>query len=126
MLIEANCSIIAACLPCYGPLLNRGRSPGSLVRSVITVFSLHSRGSSGNRSQPKSIDPAPRNSSSTDSHIHLKPASADWFTAHNQGNVTSNIESRSEDGPEGHQEGVINITKAYDITRDVRDEESVG
>ena len=126
MIIEPNCSIIAACLPCYGPLLPRGRSPGSLVRSVISVFSLHSRNSSGNRSQPKTIDPVPRNRSSTDSHINLKEASADWSTAHNEGHVTNNVESRSEEGPEGHQQGVINITKGYDITRDARDEESVG
>ncbi|KAF6222571.1 hypothetical protein HO133_000616 [Letharia lupina] len=92
---------------------------------AIHVQSKH-RDSTGSRSQQKSIDPAPRNSSSIDSHINLKQASADWSTAHNEGHVTNNVESRSEEGPEGHQDGVINITKAYDITRDSRHEENVG
>jgi len=48
MLLEPNCSIIAACLPCYGTLFARqgGRSPESLVRSVRSVLSLRSRSSS--------------------------------------------------------------------------------
>ncbi|OGM49785.1 hypothetical protein ABOM_001554 [Aspergillus bombycis] len=34
MIIETNCSIIAACLPCYGALLRGGQSLASIVRSL--------------------------------------------------------------------------------------------
>ena len=117
MMIEPNCSIIAACLPCYGPLFAHGRSPQSLVRSVRSVFSLRSRNSSTNRSPARSTDAAPKTDSSTDSQIELKQASGDWFTAHNEGHVTSNVEGRGEEESEGYQNDGINVTKGYDVTR---------
>ena len=122
MIIESNCSIIAACLPCYGPLFANGRSPQSLVRSVRSLFSLRSSNSSGNRSQPKP-DTAPRNGTSIDSQIELKQASSDWYTAHSEGHVISNA---GEEESEGHQNSGINVTKAYDVTRVERDEERLG
>ncbi|KAJ8133035.1 hypothetical protein O1611_g588 [Lasiodiplodia mahajangana] len=42
LILEPNCSIIAACLPCYGPLIGAGRGPESLLRSVWPIFSLRS------------------------------------------------------------------------------------
>ncbi|ORY11851.1 hypothetical protein BCR34DRAFT_564780 [Clohesyomyces aquaticus] len=45
MLLEPNCSIMAACLPCYGPLFAHGRGMESMLRSVRSVFSLRSRSS---------------------------------------------------------------------------------
>lgn len=55
MILEPNCSIIAACLPCSGPLVAGGRAPESIIRSVRSVFSLRSlrsrrSGSPGNNS----------------------------------------------------------------------------
>ncbi|KAI1206319.1 uncharacterized protein F4807DRAFT_439697 [Annulohypoxylon truncatum] len=47
LILEPNCSIIAACLPCYGPLFAGGRAPESIVRSVRSIFSLRSLGSKG-------------------------------------------------------------------------------
>ena len=126
MIIEPNCSIIAACLPCYGPLFAKGRSPVSLVRSVRSVFSLRSRTSSVNRSQSRFAEAAPRDGSSIDSQIELKQATTDWSTAHSQGHTTSNVESRREEDSEGYQNGEISITKAYDVTRVWRDEENLG
>jgi hypothetical protein len=46
MIIEPNCSIIAACLPTYGPLFRGGRTAESMIRSVRSVLSLRSRGGS--------------------------------------------------------------------------------
>lgn len=43
-IIEPNISIIAACLPCYGPFLG-GRAAESLIRSVRSIVSLGSGGS---------------------------------------------------------------------------------
>jgi hypothetical protein len=60
MLIEPNCSVIAACLPCYGPLVRGGRSQLSLIHSVRSLFSLRSRtsqGSTGNRGSEGSRSP---------------------------------------------------------------------
>jgi hypothetical protein len=47
MILEPNCSIIAACLPCYGPLFKSGKAIESILRSVRSVFSLRSQGSGG-------------------------------------------------------------------------------
>lgn len=98
----------------------------SLVHSVRSVFSLRSRDSSLNRSQSRFPDAAPKVGSSTDSQIELKQGSADWFTAHNQGHVISNVESRVEEDSEGYQNDGINVTKAYDVSRAERDEERLG
>jgi hypothetical protein len=45
--MEPNCSIIAACLPCYGPLCTGDRTAESLVTSVRSVMSI--RGGRSNR-----------------------------------------------------------------------------
>jgi hypothetical protein len=47
-LVEPNCSIIAACLLCYGTLVRAlgGRNLESVVRSVRSALSLRSRQSS--------------------------------------------------------------------------------
>lgn len=46
MVLEPNCSIIAACLPCYGTLFAKGQSLGSIIKSARSMFSLRSQGSS--------------------------------------------------------------------------------
>ena len=125
MIIEPNTSIIAACLPCYGPLFANGRSPQSLVRSVRSIFSLRSNNSSSDRSQPKS-NTAPRNGVSIDSQIELKQASSDWYTAHNENHVMSDVEGGGEVESESYQNNGINVTKGYDVTRAERDEERLG
>ncbi|KAI0099780.1 hypothetical protein GGR51DRAFT_391100 [Nemania sp. FL0031] len=45
VIVEPHASIIAACLPCFGPLLKGMRGPESLIRSVRSALSLGSRGS---------------------------------------------------------------------------------
>ncbi|KAI1209076.1 uncharacterized protein F4807DRAFT_468009 [Annulohypoxylon truncatum] len=42
LIIEPHCSIIAACLPCYGPLLAGMRGPESMLHSFRSIFSLQS------------------------------------------------------------------------------------
>lgn len=57
MILEPNCSIIAACLPTYGPLFRGAWNLQSILRSVRSVFSLQSaRGSSGSRSRNPTND----------------------------------------------------------------------
>ncbi|KAE8313973.1 hypothetical protein BDV41DRAFT_563902 [Aspergillus transmontanensis] len=52
MIIETNCSIIAACLPCYGALLRGGESLASIVRSFLVI---HGRASSRSDSSFSSL-----------------------------------------------------------------------
>jgi hypothetical protein len=68
MVLEPNCSILAACLPTYGPLLSGGRAPESLVRSVRSVFSLRSARS--NNASATSL-PRSRNKSAGESQVEL-------------------------------------------------------
>ncbi|CAG8952290.1 hypothetical protein HYFRA_00001033 [Hymenoscyphus fraxineus] len=44
--IEPACSVIAACLPTFGPLSQKGRSPESLVASIRSALSLRSSSNS--------------------------------------------------------------------------------
>lgn len=44
--IEPNCSVIAACLPTYGPFFTGGRSTDSLFKNLRSFLSLGSRSSS--------------------------------------------------------------------------------
>ncbi|KAI1183939.1 hypothetical protein F5B17DRAFT_104779 [Nemania serpens] len=48
--IEPNASILAACLPTYGPLLKSWRAPASIIRSVRSLVSIASSGRSRERS----------------------------------------------------------------------------
>lgn len=116
MLIEPNCSIIAACLPCYGPLFAKGRSPESLVRSVRSVFSLRSKNSSTNRSPSGSTNATARNETSFDSHVELKQVSKDWSESQNQGCNTNKIETKREEF-ESYENGGISVTKGFDIDK---------
>ncbi|KAF2184215.1 hypothetical protein K469DRAFT_784104 [Zopfia rhizophila CBS 207.26] len=45
IILEPNCSMVAACLPCYRPLFRGDRIPDSIVRSARWIFSPRSRGS---------------------------------------------------------------------------------
>ena len=68
MVIEPNCSILAASLPTYGPLLHGSRSLESIMKSMRSIFSLRSyqsNRSGGSRSH------LPKNSAATDSQVEL-------------------------------------------------------
>jgi hypothetical protein len=79
LIIEPNCSIIAACLPTYGPLFSSwgGRAPESIVRSVRSILSLGSRHSSpknsiGNTQHAKRLPDTNDGSLKSDSQIELR------------------------------------------------------
>ncbi|KAI8966715.1 hypothetical protein F5Y11DRAFT_361781 [Daldinia sp. FL1419] len=77
MILEPNCSIIAACLPCYGPLVAGGRAPESIVRSVQSVLSLQSL-----RSRRSVSNSGAQQGPEDDSQLQLNERSADWPQAH--------------------------------------------
>ncbi|MCJ1351571.1 MAG: hypothetical protein MMC33_001555 [Icmadophila ericetorum] len=125
MILEPNCSIIAACLPCYGPLFAGGRAPESLVRSVRSVFSIRSRGSkvsigSQKRSQSKvtEIDQSMQKESDSESQIELSKATQQWSNSHSHGQNSVTVDSLAyrTDEELGGSKG-ITTTRAVDVTR---------
>lgn len=75
MVLEPNCSILAACLPTYGPLIAGGRAPESIVRSVRSVFSLRSVRS--NNASARSLPRGSRDKTGGgDSQVELHDAEA--------------------------------------------------
>ncbi|KAF2187590.1 hypothetical protein K469DRAFT_725112 [Zopfia rhizophila CBS 207.26] len=73
-IIEPNCSIIAASLPCYGTLLKK-HTPESLVRSVRSVLSLASgQGSNGSGRSNRSKGSRPYGAASGSGTGIQKPA----------------------------------------------------
>ncbi|KAK9772826.1 putative Integral membrane protein [Seiridium cardinale] len=86
LVIEPNCSILAASLPTYGPLFTGGRAPESFIRSLRSVFSIRSFRSSGSGSRggsatrktwPTSPSNIPKSSHSTESQVELRRVE-DW------------------------------------------------
>ncbi|KAJ0114062.1 hypothetical protein J7T55_007896 [Diaporthe amygdali] len=70
-IIEPNASIIAACLPCYGPFLN-SRTAESIVQSVRSVISLRSlRSPRGSQSSGGRTSNKRGNDPSSDSQVEL-------------------------------------------------------
>lgn len=55
-MIEPCASIVAACLPTLGPILNGWRLPESVVQSVRSALSIHSGGSASRSHQHAPID----------------------------------------------------------------------
>ena len=55
-MIEPCASIVAACLPTLGPILNGWRLPESVVQSVRSVLSIHSGGSASRSHQHAPMD----------------------------------------------------------------------
>ncbi|KAL6720898.1 hypothetical protein ACLMJK_002823 [Lecanora helva] len=95
--VEPNCSIIAACLPCYGPLLEGGRTAESIIRSVRSALSLGSRKSppgSSARASPKGskmsrthvkLDHGSDVSGDAESQVELKKVSREWASSQTDG-----------------------------------------
>lgn len=118
--IEPNSSIIAACLPCYGPLLKQGRALDSPVRSIRSVPLLGSRKSGsaslrGSSRSPKTSQPTYYPSSSGDSQIELHKASKDWTSSQLQGQNIVHAEPlpRSVNETEDHLDHGIEVTRFY-------------
>ncbi|KAI2472646.1 hypothetical protein F4781DRAFT_382479 [Annulohypoxylon bovei var. microspora] len=73
MVLEPNCSILASCLPTYGPLVSGGRAPESIIRSVRSILSLGSNNSNRSRKNSRvSVPNAPRDNNAAESQIELQ------------------------------------------------------
>ncbi|CAI6331426.1 unnamed protein product [Periconia digitata] len=102
MIIEPNISVVAACLPCYGPLVKGGRSQMSLINSVRSMFSLRSRQDYAQYGSGRS-----EGNSATESQIELR-----------KGRMQANYvaERFSDEGGEV-QQGGINVTRNVQVVR---------
>ncbi|KAI1145081.1 hypothetical protein F4825DRAFT_457867 [Nemania diffusa] len=113
LMLEPHISITAACLPCYGPLLEGGRSPESLVRSVRSIISLASRGSSSSNSKQRT---AVRLDSNNDSQheINLEGVNSKWSQQ-----SQTNVQVSSGDKIELRDlENGINVTRGVEVVRE--------
>ncbi|KAI1761978.1 hypothetical protein GGR53DRAFT_503358 [Hypoxylon sp. FL1150] len=120
MILEPNCSIIAACLPCYGPLVAGGRAPESIIRSVRSVFSLRSLRSRRTGTPRKDSTELEAGGAfralKSDSQRQLHEQSIDWPQAHHGAQV---ITTNDKGGLQAHtfDNGRINVTKHIDVDR---------
>lgn len=77
MILEANCSVIAACLPCLGPLFRGWKGLESLVASVRSAISLRSLRSQSSHNSQKGYNKfgdgnaAPKSDPEAESQIQL-------------------------------------------------------
>lgn len=77
--IEPSASVIAACLPLFGPIVPHGRRLGSMVRSAIEMISIgSSRGSRRSRKSDKSHDSKTKTTQPTQSTEHLPINKHHW------------------------------------------------
>jgi hypothetical protein len=121
LLIEPHASMIAACLPCYGPLLH-GRTPESLVRSVRSIISIGSRGSSNNNKSRTAIRLPSNNESQHE--INLEEANNNWPL--NQDTAKVRVDAAPKGGQDDeieladlnhHNNKGINVTEGVDVVR---------
>lgn len=80
MVLEPNCSILAACLPCYGTLFAKGQTLGSIIKSARSMFSLRSQGSSsrGADSLTRGRGTKPAEESGSESQVELTAPPDGW------------------------------------------------
>lgn len=122
MILEPNCSIIAACLPCYGPLVAGGRQPESLIRSFRSVFSLHSSKASSIRSETN----IGRNGSTTaksytDSQVELTRPPVPWSEPQPRGENSVKIEQSLKQNGERTEDSGIHVMTKVDVSRNAGD-----
>ncbi len=124
--VEPNCSIIAACLPCYGPLLEKGRALDSLICSIRSVLSLGSRTSNsrsprGSNGTSKRSQPKLNSSNCGDSQVELQEVSREWASSQSQGQNMAQAEPlpRSISETDSHFEHGIEVTQTYETKNEL-------
>ncbi|OTA98360.1 hypothetical protein M426DRAFT_69960 [Hypoxylon sp. CI-4A] len=125
LLVEPHCSIIAACLPCYGPLIDGGRAPESIVRSVRSILSIASRGSSSNGSKGRSAVRLPSVNDSQHKIATLQDNDTKWLQqSQTQVHVDAGDPSQAHGASSGDDielrdlESGINVTKGVQVVRE--------
>ncbi|KAI1418753.1 hypothetical protein F5Y12DRAFT_781319 [Xylaria sp. FL1777] len=117
LILEPNCSIIAACLPCYGPLLKTGRGPESLVRSVRSMFSLQSRSSSKHSFSAASNAKHMNSATAAESQVELRPQEWPGKPQRDVHCVGGNLDSPTS-GPQERVSSGIYVTNGVTVQRE--------
>ncbi|CAG8948662.1 hypothetical protein HYFRA_00001782 [Hymenoscyphus fraxineus] len=104
--IEPCCSVVAACLPTFGPLFENGRTPESIVASFRSVLSIRSSNNSlsTNRAGKDSSEIAKK----TDAEN--AEARAHWQSVHSSANTTVEHDSSGRLEP---RDGEIIMEKTF-------------
>jgi len=116
MVLEPNCSIIAACLPCYGSLFKGTFKLENLVRPFRSVFSLASFRSQGSSARGTGYDKF----GETESQRRGAPSettSQIELTNGQKGEAFANAERISQASDEGTGMAGINVTKGVEVVR---------
>lgn len=119
LIVEPHCSIVAGCLPTLGPLVAGGRAAESLVRSVRSLISLASGGSSPRGSKGKTAVRLPSNTESLHDLTEVEgPQRQPPLQSTTEVQIKSN---RSEDHGDTMEltslDGGINVTRGVDVVR---------
>ncbi|KAF2728065.1 hypothetical protein EJ04DRAFT_450090 [Polyplosphaeria fusca] len=115
MILEPNCSIIAACLPTYGPLFKGAWNMESLMRSFRSVFSLQSRGS-GAASRPTNDYSKFSDKSTPQSDANSTNSQFELNNGH-KGRGFVEIERMSHGSRDEEDVNGINVTRGVQVIR---------
>ncbi|KAI5925014.1 hypothetical protein F4810DRAFT_662535 [Camillea tinctor] len=115
LILEPHCSMIAACLPCLGPLFAGGRAPESIIRSVRSMLSLASRNSSQQSSKAVGLP------SHDESQAELRQSDLAWPQSQNSVHIAKadgdTIPTHYDEDIELQNRDRINVTKGVDVVR---------
>lgn len=117
MILEPNCSVIAACLPCYRPLFASSREPTFLFQSFRSIFSFNLL-SKVRSSDSKSSD---LQNDGGKSQIELGQTLPVWSDPHTKGENTVEVRRYSDHLAEGRRYESppgVQVTTKVDIWRD--------
>ncbi|KAH8602298.1 hypothetical protein B0O99DRAFT_735736 [Bisporella sp. PMI_857] len=107
--IEPCCSVVAACLPTFGPLLKDGRTPESVIASIRSVLSI--RSSSNSMSTEKRLDSSHGSANPSRSLDDEEAARKEWHRLHTNPGATAAIRNERK-GP-GLKNGQIVLEKTF-------------
>ncbi|KAK7923557.1 hypothetical protein PG985_007628, partial [Apiospora marii] len=118
LIIEAHCSILAACLPCYGPLVAGIRVPDSVIRRIRSVIPVASRDSSPRKSRRPSGPTTPHGNRG-ESEVELQESPGKWVhMSHEFDTVVSSQNSGSVGGDDengNRGQAGIKVTRGLDV-----------
>ncbi|KAG8169531.1 hypothetical protein KVR01_000276 [Diaporthe batatas] len=107
-------------LPTFGPLVAGGRAPESLIRSVRSILSLASGGSSPRGSRGSKSRSGVRLPDNSDSRQDINAAEHGEFTSHGTTEVhikSDSTDRRTEEIELNDLDGGINVTRGVDVVR---------
>ncbi|KAF7531226.1 hypothetical protein G7054_g9083 [Neopestalotiopsis clavispora] len=113
--IEPNTSVIAACLPCYGPFFVKGQGLNTLLANFKSLFSTSRGGGSRQTAEQSSDDTLPLG---TNGSYHLKDAKGRPWERIDGDNSTYNVDIERASGSRGSMPAKDAYPMQIQVTRD--------